>query len=59
MKLDESGFIVADESTETNVPGIFAAGDVRWKPLRQITTAVADGSVAAKAAEKYIGEIFE
>lgn len=59
VKLDESGFIVANESTETSVPGIFAAGDVRWKPLRQITTAVADGSVAAKAAEKYISEIFE
>lgn len=59
IKLDESGFIIADESTETNVPGIFAAGDVRWKPLRQITTAIADGSVAAKASEKYIGEVFE
>ncbi|MGE4497746.1 MAG: thioredoxin-disulfide reductase [Deferribacterales bacterium] len=59
VKLDESGFIVADETTETNIPGIFAAGDVRWKPLRQITTAVADGSVAAKAAGKYIGEVFE
>ncbi|WP_022849717.1 thioredoxin-disulfide reductase [Limisalsivibrio acetivorans] len=58
VKLDESGFIVADESTETSVPGIFAAGDVRWKPLRQITTAVSDGSVAAKGAQKYIGETF-
>jgi thioredoxin reductase (NADPH) len=59
VKLDESGFIVAGETTETNIPGIFAAGDVRWKPLRQITTAVADGSVAAKLAGKYIDDVFE
>jgi len=59
VKTDEWGFIVAGEDTATSAPGIFAAGDVRAKPLRQITTAVCDGSVAAKEALKYINEHFE
>ena len=50
----ENGYIVADESTRTNIPGIFAAGDLRTKTLRQIVTAVADGAVAAQQAEEYI-----
>ncbi len=51
---DEFGFIRTDEHMATNIPGIFAAGDVRVKLLRQITTAVGDGAVAAFAAEKYL-----
>lgn len=53
-ELDKSGYIVAGESTQTSVPGVFAAGDVRQKPLRQIVTAAADGAVAAHMAEEYI-----
>ena len=51
---DEYGYIVAGEDTETNIPGVFAAGDVRTKPFRQIVTAASDGAVAAYFAEKYI-----
>ncbi|ADR19216.1 thioredoxin-disulfide reductase [Calditerrivibrio nitroreducens] len=58
LEMDESGFIVANESTKTNIPGIFAAGDVRTKELRQVVTAVSDGAMAAKAAERYIEETF-
>lgn len=50
----EQGYIVADETCETNVPGIFAAGDVRTKRLRQIITAMADGANAVASAERYI-----
>ena len=52
--LDSSGYIVADETTCTNVPGVFAAGDVRTKEIRQIVTATADGAVAAHYVEKYL-----
>lgn len=55
---DEWGFIIADESTETSAPGIFVAGDVRTKEFRQITSAVCDGTVAAKTCEKYINDNF-
>ena len=48
------GFVVTDEEMRTSVPGVFAAGDVRLKSLRQVVTAVADGAVAATAAEKYL-----
>ncbi len=58
VETDEWGFIIADESTKTSAPGIFVAGDVRTKEFRQITTAVSDGTVAAKNAEKYINENF-
>lgn len=54
VELTEDGYIRADESTATSLPGVFAAGDVRKKPLRQVVTAVADGAVAAVAAEKYV-----
>lgn len=56
LELDNEGYIIADESTRTNIPGVFAAGDVRRKPLRQIVTAAADGAVAVKFAEEYIEE---
>jgi len=58
VETDEWGFIIADESTQTSVPGVYVAGDVRTKEYRQITTAVSDGTVAAKNAEKYINDNF-
>jgi thioredoxin reductase (NADPH) len=54
ITLDEMGYIITDENMRTNIPGVFAAGDVRKKLLRQIVTACADGAIAATAAEKYI-----
>lgn len=54
LKLNRSGYIIADESTKTNLDGVFAAGDVRTKEVRQIITAAGDGAVAAHFAEKYI-----
>lgn len=54
LDLDDGGYIVAGESTETNVAGVFAAGDLREKPLCQIVTAVSDGAVAAYMAETYL-----
>jgi len=51
-----SGYIVTDECMKTNIPGVFAAGDIRHKTLRQIVTAAADGAIAAIEAEKYILE---
>lgn len=54
LALDKNGYIVADETTKTSADGVFAAGDVRTKPLRQIVTAVADGAVAAHFAAEYI-----
>ncbi|UOD34816.1 thioredoxin-disulfide reductase [Deferribacteraceae bacterium V6Fe1] len=58
VEMDDSGFIKTDEHMATNVPGIFSAGDNRLKELRQIVTAVADGAIAAKSAEKYIEDNF-
>lgn len=54
INLDEAGYILTNENLETNVSGIFAAGDVRKKSLRQIATAVGDGALAAITAEKYL-----
>lgn len=54
LALDDQGYIIADESTCTSIPGVFAAGDVRTKEVRQIVTATADGAVAAHMAEKYL-----
>lgn len=54
LSLDEDGYIIADESTKTTVPGVFAAGDVRKKPFRQIVTAVSDGANAAHSLEEYL-----
>lgn len=56
VELNENGYIIADENTHTNVSGVFAAGDIRTKTLRQIVTAVADGAVAAHYAEEYLLE---
>lgn len=54
LELDSNGYIIADESTKTSIEGVYAAGDVRTKALRQIVTAVSDGAVAAHHAEEYI-----
>ena len=54
LMLDDLGYIAADETTKTNLPGVFAAGDVRTKAVRQIITAAADGAVAAHFAEEYV-----
>ena len=54
VKLDADGFILAAEDCVTSRPGIFAAGDCRTKEVRQLTTAAADGAVAALAACKYM-----
>lgn len=54
LELDEWGFIKTNASMETSVPGVFAAGDVRETPLRQIATAVGDSAIAALSAEHYI-----
>lgn len=54
VKLDDGGYVVAGEDTKTGTPGIFAAGDVRTKPLRQVITAAADGANAITAVEEYL-----
>ena len=54
LVLDEGGYIIADETTRTNIPGVFAVGDVRTKALRQVVTAVADGANAVHFAEEYL-----
>ena len=54
LELDATGYIVADETTRTSVPGVFAVGDVRTKALRQVVTAVADGAAAAHFADAYL-----
>ena len=57
LELDGAGYIVADESTATSLPGVFAVGDVRTKNVRQIVTAAADGAVAAHYAEEYLASL--
>ncbi|MCG7336221.1 thioredoxin-disulfide reductase [Sporosarcina sp. ACRSM] len=57
--LNENGYIETNEIMETSVPGIFAAGDVREKLLRQVVTATGDGSIAAQAVQKYVEELME
>ena len=54
LALDASGYIIADETTKTNIPGVYAVGDVRTKALRQVVTAVADGATAAHFADEYL-----
>lgn len=54
VEMGPSGYIAAGEDTRTNVPGVFAVGDIRTKPLRQIVTAAADGAVASKMAQEYV-----
>ncbi|MBO5105663.1 MAG: thioredoxin-disulfide reductase [Clostridia bacterium] len=57
LNLDENGYIVADETTKTNIEGVFAVGDVRTKALRQIVTAVSDGATAVHFAEEYLADL--
>lgn len=57
VKLDENGYIDADETCKTNIDGIFVAGDCRRKKIRQITTATADGTIASIAACNYVDNI--
>lgn len=54
LELDKSGYVVAGETTQTNIPGVYAVGDVRTKQLRQIVTAVNDGAVAVHMAEEFL-----
>ena len=54
LELDQNGYIIAGETTETNIPGVYAVGDVRTKLLRQIVTAVADGAMAVHMAEEFL-----
>jgi thioredoxin reductase (NADPH) len=54
IQLDESGYVVAGEDTKTSIPGVFAAGDVRTKELRQVITAASDGATAAHMAGEYL-----
>ena len=59
LKLDESGFIITDECMKTNIDGVYAIGDVRKTPLRQVITAVSDGAVAGVEASKYLMNLKE
>jgi len=54
VELDKWGYIVASEDTKTNIEGVFVAGDIRTKPIRQVVTAASDGAVAGIMAERYI-----
>lgn len=54
LELDDGGYIIAGENTRTNIPGVYAVGDVRTKLLRQVVTAVADGAMAVHMAEEYL-----
>ena len=58
ITMDETGYIITDENMLTNIPGVYAAGDVRQKQLRQVVTATADGAIAAVMAEKYVDHKF-
>lgn len=57
LEMDAKGYIPTDDDMHTNLPGVFAVGDVRVKSLRQVVTAAADGAIAATQAEKYINEL--
>ena len=54
LVLDKNGYVVADESTQTTIPGVYAIGDVRTKALRQVVTAIADGAIAVHGAEEFL-----
>lgn len=56
LRIDEQGYIPTDESMRTNIDGVYAAGDIRPKELRQLVTAVSDGAIAATCAERYLGQ---
>ena len=57
VQLDAAGYIVTDEACRTSVPGVFAAGDVRAKSLRQLVTAASDGAIAASQAASYLSTL--
>ena len=57
LRLDAAGYVEADETTGTAIPGVYAVGDVRTKALRQVVTAVGDGAVAAHFAEEYLSSL--
>ncbi len=57
LQLDDNGYVLANETTQTNFPGVYAVGDVRAKPLRQVVTAVADGATAVHMAEEYLATL--
>jgi thioredoxin reductase (NADPH) len=57
LQLDAAGFIVTDQNLQTSCKGVYAAGDIRVTPLRQVITAAADGAIAATSANKYIEEL--
>ncbi|MDL2228795.1 FAD-dependent oxidoreductase [Treponema sp. OttesenSCG-928-L16] len=57
LDMDERGYLITNEDMETNVPGIFAAGDVRQKTLRQVATSVGDGAIAGYMAERYMADL--
>ncbi|HHY82820.1 MAG TPA: thioredoxin-disulfide reductase [Clostridiales bacterium] len=59
VKMSEAGYVLTNESMQTNIPGVFAAGDLRHKPLLQLVTAAADGAIAAYSAQRYIIEEFD
>ena len=54
LDVDQQGYVITDENLSTNIPGVFAVGDVRRKALRQVTTAVGDGGLVLHALEKYL-----
>ena len=57
LSLDEAGYLVADESCQTSIPGVFVAGDTRRKALRQIVTATSDGAMAAFGASNFLNQL--
>jgi thioredoxin reductase (NADPH) len=59
IELDASGYVVADETTKTSLPGVFAVGDVRTKPVRQVVTATADGATASHFVEEYFARYID
>ncbi len=59
VDMDDYGYIITDDAMRTSVPGVFAAGDLRPKILRQIVTAVSDGAIAATSAERYVAQLKE
>lgn len=59
LDMDDTGYLLGDENMHTKIDGVFVAGDIRQKSLRQVVTATADGAIAAIQAEKYIGDNFE
>ena len=59
ITLSEAGYVLTNDSMETNIPGVFAVGDLRQKPLLQLITAASDGAVAAYTAQKYLIQNFD